>query len=318
MPRSVVVPILAATALLIAQPAAAGEVAVAEAGGNSVLTDGGITYEYSNMLDGMASTSWVEGEGNSGLGKYISFEFEGEPTLTGVEIHAGSWASPEFWQRHYRPSEIEFKFPDFSSERHTLEDVMEVQTIQFEEPHEVGSVKVYLRGVHEGSTWIATAISEIAFLDDSPDANVRTTASTASSTYPTEDDTFSYAAGSAVDGLDDTMWCEHNTGDDAAGNGVGEWLEVGFASGTNVSTVSILSGNTTSDGNFQRANRPIRLQAQYSNGTSETLTLQDTRERQQLALSPGGPIESVRFTIQDVAEGSAYNDACITELTFAP
>ena len=86
------------------------------------------------------------------------------------------------------------------------------------------------------------------------------TGATASSTYPTEEDTYSYAPSSAVDGLTDTMWCEHNTEDGDAGNGVSEWLEIDFGSATSISQVAVRTGNSTSDGNFRRANRPLRLQ----------------------------------------------------------
>ena len=311
MRRLSVLPALFAASFLLAPSLALGaRLAVKEIGSNSVLTDAdkGIVYSPENMMDEQVATMWVEGEGSAGLGKYIQVKFDGEVELSKVRIWGGCFIDQEFFERHNRVQQLEFKYPDFSSEKFEIKDSMEPQWLTLAEPKRVESVKIYLRRVYEGNTWNDTAISEIQFFDTKgPEECVEGTTATASSEYP--DENHAYGPHLAVDGWLDTHWVEGGeTGD-------GEYLDVTLGSSKRLTRFEISNGYDATESFFSGNNRAGQVELRFSDGSKQEFTLADSRGLQTFELRPV-TASSVRVTFKKVIKGSSNNDLYVGEVRF--
>jgi len=277
---------------------------------NSVLkdTEKGIIYGPENMLDEQSATMWVEGEGSAGLGKYISVKFPQEVDLSQFRIWAGCFLDADFWKRHNRVKTLEFKFPDFTSERVELEDVMEAQLVSLKEAKRVSSVKIYLRDFYKGSTWNDTAITALEFFDKrGPEGHIEGISATASSHYPDEED--SYTADKAVDGWLDTHWVN------GPGSGQDDHIDIDIGGSKTLTRWGISVGNGGTDSFFKGSNRARRVTLLFSNGSRKTFSLDDDPKLQEFELS-GVRTSTVRVTFSDIVKGASNDDFYVGEVRF--
>ena len=300
-------------ALILALPAGASakRLDVKEITSNSVLTDAekGVVYAADNMLDEQVATMWVEGEGSSGLGKYIQVKFDGEVELAKIRIWGGCFIDQEFFERHNRLAQIELKFTDFTSQKFDITDEMAPQWLELEEPKNVDSFKIYLRRVHEGNTWNDTAISQIQFFDKAgPQEWIEGTSATASSEYP--DENHAYGAAFAVDGWMDTHWVE------GGGSGDGEFLDVDLGGSKSLTKFAISTGFDATDGLFQGSNRAGKVTLTFSDGSTQKFDLADQRGLQVFDLKPV-TASKVKVTFSGVRKGKTNDDLYIGEVRFA-
>lgn len=298
------------TALLLPLSASAAELTITEVSANSTDKDAekGIVYEASNMLNDNSAEAWIEGEGSAGLGKYFELKFAEEVELAHLKIWAGVFIDKEFWERHNRIKEIELKYPDFSSERITLEDKMEPQLLTLKEPKKLSKVKIYLRGVYDGNTWNATAVTKIQAFDTGGVTGqpVAVKSVKASSTYGDDAD---YAAGMATDGWLDTWWVEGgDTGD-------GESLTIEFDGTKTLKKVQLAVGFDATESFFQGSNRAKKATLKFSDGSTKDLTLEDKMGPQTFDLG-GVSASSVTVTFGDIVKGKTANDLYVGDVRF--
>ncbi len=302
--------LLLTLSLLVPAAASAKRLPVKEITSNSVLTDAekGVVYKAENMLDEQVSTMWVEGEGSAGLGKYIEVKFDGEVELAKVRIWGGCFIDQEFFERHNRLAQVEFKFTDFTSQKFEIKDEMAAQWLELEEPKSVDKVKIYLRRVHEGNTWNDTAISQIQFFDKAgPQEWVEGTSATASSEYPDENN--AYGAHLAVDGWLDTHWVE------GGGSGDGEWIDVDLGGRKALARFGISTGFDATDGLFQGNNRAGKVTLTFSDGSTQKFDLADERGLQTFDLKPV-TASSVKVSFSGIRKGKTTDDLYIGEVRF--
>ena len=296
--------------LLSLSAAQAAQLPIAEISSNSVLKDKdkGIVYGPSNMLDQQSATMWVEGDGNAGLGKYISVKFGSEVSLSQFRIWAGCFLDADFWKRHNRVKALELKFPDFTSERVELKDVMEPQLITLKETKQVSSVKIYLRDFYKGSTWNDTAITALEFFDaKGPESYIEGTDASASSHYPDEDNL--YVASKAVDGWLDTHWVN------GPGSGADDHIEVELGSPRSLSAFGISMGNGATESFFKGSNRASGIELRFSDGSTQSFKLVDKPEMQRFELKPVRS-SSVRVSFSGIIKGASNDDLYVGELRF--
>ncbi len=299
------VPVLA---FALAGTAVAAEIPVKEVSSNSVLVDRekGITYAAENMLDSKMGSMWVEGEASSGLGKYVEFKFDGEPTIHSFKIWAGCFVDNDFWKRHNRIQHIELKYPDFTSEKIELKDVEEGQLITLAEPKTVSKIKVYLRSVYNGSTWNDTPITRVVFFDKDGPTEIQPKGATASSEYEDKDHT--YGPHKLVDGWDDSYWVN------GEGSGEGETMTVDLGGSQTISKFGIASGWGDTESFFKGSNRASEIEVDFG-GTKKTFTLEDTPDLQVFDLE-GISASTVKVTVKKVIKGDSHDDLYIGELRF--
>jgi len=302
--------LLIAASLVVPAAASAKMLPVKDISSNSVLTDAdkGIVYGPENMLDEQVTTMWGEGEGSAGLGKYIQVKFEEEVELAQVRIWAGCFLDEEFFQRHNRVAQLEFKYPDFSSEKFDIEDSMTPQILKLAEPKTLDGFKIYLRRVHEGNTWNDTAISQMQFFDGGgPEGWIEGMSATASSEY--EDEAHAYGPAKAVDGWLDTHWV------DGEGLGEGAWLDIDLGGRHTLNTFAISTGFDATDSFFEGNGRAAKVTLSFSDGSSKSFDLEDRKGLQEFSLG-GVTTSSVKVTIKKVTKGKTTEDLYIGEIRF--
>jgi hypothetical protein len=304
------IPVLLALFLLSPATALAAQLPIAKIEANSVLKDSekGIVYGPENMLDEQSATMWVEGEGSAGLGKYISVKFRQEVDLSQFRIWGGCFLDADFWKRHNRVKALEFKFPDFTSERVELQDVMKPQLIALKKAKKVSSVKIYLRDFYKGSTWNDTAITALEFFDKrGPEGHLEGLAVTASSHYQDEDGT--YTADKAVDGWLDTHWVN------GPGNGSSDYLDIDLGGSKRLERWGITMGNGGTESFFRGSNRAGRVTLRFSDGSSRSFSLEDNPKMQRFELS-GVRTSSVRVSFSNIIQGASNDDLYVGEVRF--
>lgn len=103
----------------------------------------------------------------------------------------------------------------------------------------------------------------------------------------------------------------------ANGAGVGESLNFDFGQTRNIQEIGLIPGLATSLENFQSYSRPKEIKLDFSDGTTQTLTLEDRLAMQYLTLTNPVQASSVRLTIGSVYPGSILPDETfISEVEF--
>jgi len=299
-----------ATIMLCPSLGLAAQLPISEISSNSVLKDKekGIVYEASNMLDEQSATMWVEGEGSAGLGKYINVKFPTEVDLSKFRIWAGCFLDKDFWKRHNRVKALELKFPDFTSERVELKDVMEPQLVSLKESKRVSSVKIYLRDFYKGSTWNDTAITALEFFDkNGPEGHLEGLVATASSHYPDEEGT--YTADKLVDGWFDTYWVN------GPGSGADDYIDIELGGSKSLNRFAITVGNDATESFFKGSNRARKVNLRFSDGSTQSFPLADKAGVQEFKLS-SVRASSVRITFAGIIKGASNSDFYVGEVRF--
>ena len=130
----------------------------------------------------------------------------------------------------------------------------------------------------------------------------------ASSYYPPEDG-FQYTAKQASDGKLATAWVE---GDE--GSGLGSWIKVHLDAPRMITGVKIWGGLWYSYDFWTRANRPKTLEVKFSDGSIETIELQDKMEAQTLTFQKPHQTRDVRIRIKAIYTGNPWFDTAISEI----
>lgn len=271
--------------------------------------ENGISYQPDRSIDAKASSAWVEGEQGSGLGSWIEYDLGDAKTVAKVTVWGGLWYSADYWGRANRPKELEISFSDGTKQVVTLKNEMRSQEFVLPAAVKTSTVRLKVKSIYDGNTWLDTAISEVQIFDTEPEG-VPTRAVTASSTLPPDADG-SYDPKNAADSLNDSMWCEG----DKAGDGTGTWLDVDFGARTAVSKVTVVNGIGSSLPLWMKANRAGTATLAFDDGSTETLTLKNSMMPQTLTFAPHNA-QRVRVTFGAVVKGKEYNDLCMSEFRF--
>lgn len=113
----------------------------------------------------------------------------------------------------------------------------------------------------------------------------------------------------AIDGDLTTGWAEN-----APGAGVGESITLFLDSTYTVRGFVIHAGYQKSASLYERNARPAVLKLSFSNGESQSFTLQDLNGQQRILFAQPVETDRVTFTIESVYNGTTYQDTVISEL----
>jgi hypothetical protein len=122
-----------------------------------------------------------------------------------------------------------------------------------------------------------------------------------------------YYAANAIDGKSSTAWIEG-----AVGPGIGEWIRFDFNREINLHRIVIQPGYFKGPQVWAQNNRLAKVSAQFSDGSSRVLTLDDRMESQRFDL---GSVKTrwVRIMIGSVYPGSdagPNDDTALSEIAF--
>lgn len=118
-----------------------------------------------------------------------------------------------------------------------------------------------------------------------------------------------YGSAKAIDGDFSTVWSEG-----VSGYGEGEWLRLDLDSTYTIQKIKIVNGLVNKNNGYYNNNRPKSLTLSFSDGSSQTIYLEDDNMGYQLVEI--NPVKSnfVKFTINSVYSGSKYDDTCIADI----
>jgi hypothetical protein len=134
-------------------------------------------------------------------------------------------------------------------------------------------------------------------------------AGVAASSYLVEP-SISHVAANICDYSADTAWVES-----AAGDGIGEYVQLDFNREVSFSTISIINGYAKSNSTYYNNNRVKTIQLVLSDGRSREFELQDNQlDYQNIVLDMPVTTTSVKLIILEVYKGTKYQDTCISEL----
>jgi hypothetical protein len=120
----------------------------------------------------------------------------------------------------------------------------------------------------------------------------------------------SYAPGNVMDGNDRTAWVEG-----ASGNGVGQWIKVGFDSPAKISSIYFKNGYGKSASAFKKNARVRDIEISTQSG-SYVRTVPDQRAEMKILLPrklADKKTKWVKLTIKSIYPGTKYKDTAITE-----
>jgi len=265
----------------------------------------GNSYDAKHVIDGKASTAWVEGDEGSGMGSWVQLAVPAGTEVASIKVWGGMWYSAEQWDRSNRPKQLEAEFSDGSTHMIDLPDSQSLVEVKLPSPVKTDFVKLKIKGIHSGSTWSDTAISEVQLFDTKPGGPAIRNV-TSSTTAPNDGE--SYEATRVADGLSDTMWCEGNK----EGDGTGEWIELDLGGKSSVSTLSVINGIGTSMVFWFKGNRAESATLTFDDGSTQTVAIKNTFKKQDISFSPV-TTGKVKITFDKVAKGKEFNDLCISE-----
>lgn len=148
----------------------AGAAACMERGGveycvSSVLPRGGLnTGEYGprSLLDGDATTAWVEGRSGDGIGEWIVLSWAVERQLSALRVVNGYGKSGRLFDRNGRVTRARLDFSDGRSMEVVLRDSPEAQQLTISPSVRTRWVRLQILEVARGAMYSDTAISELS------------------------------------------------------------------------------------------------------------------------------------------------------------
>lgn len=143
---------------------------------------------------------------------------------------------------------------------------------------------------------------------DSEAGRIKVKETSTSSDYVGDDGT-SYSGKFVVDSKASTSWFEGDKG-----SGLGSWIELKLPDTRTVSKLRIWGGYWFSEQEWSRANRPKEIELQFSDETTESVTLTDEKKMQEFILSSKPRTSSVRLRVKSVYSGTAWPDTAISEI----
>jgi len=325
----------AAAAAMIAGAAYAKPIPVTSVTASASAEREGFTFGPEYVADERIYSYFVAGGQGGGLGENLKFVFDGSQTITGLEIWNGCQVTDETFDANGRVTKVSLRIGFEDEIILEIADKPGRQVVKLDTPVSGSNVRVFFKGLESGKSWNAIAITEMHFLDDSPEDYLTGTSASASSEIEGGD----YAPAKAVDSFVDSCWCEGKKGADddsedrkkagqpertsmgatknfsQEGAGVGEWLKVDLGGKRSISKIGIVIGDAYDASSFRGASRPATLRVNFSDGSSQTWNLEDSPEWQFLDVG-GKSISWAKFTIEAATLGKRYNDTSIGEIRF--
>lgn len=120
-----------------------------------------------------------------------------------------------------------------------------------------------------------------------------------------------HSAERLIDGSVNNAWVEG-----APGYGINEFAVLRFTGAYRISGMRIHAGYQKSDKVYYNNARPEQIRAEFSDGTSEVITLQDVQAVQDITFEKSVVTEDITITILSVYPGSKYEDTVISEVSF--
>lgn len=122
-------------------------------------------YNHSGALtiDGDTKTCWAEGVPGLGINENITYYFNGNYKVSGLNIWIGHQKTEDLFYKNARPTVIRIIGSDGSNEVYTLQDTMGMQRVKFKHPITANNIKLVVEKVAPGTKYEDTCIAEVSF-----------------------------------------------------------------------------------------------------------------------------------------------------------
>lgn len=123
---------------------------------------------------------------------------------------------------------------------------------------------------------------------------------------------YNYETKNLYDNNNSTCWCEGIDGD-----GIGETITVSFTDNVNVDTILLMNGFTKTQDLYNKNNRLKKITLTFDDGSVEDIELKDVYGEKQSISFNKHKTKNIVIKINEIYQGTTYQDTCITELTFS-
>jgi hypothetical protein len=122
-------------------------------------------YNHSGALttDGDIKTCWAEGVPGLGINENITYYFNGNYKVSGLNIWTGHQKTEDLFYKNARPIAIRIIGSDGSNVIYPLNDAMGMQRVTFNNPITVNNIKLVVEKVAPGNKYEDTCIAEVNF-----------------------------------------------------------------------------------------------------------------------------------------------------------
>ncbi|MDP2310145.1 MAG: discoidin domain-containing protein [Pseudomonadota bacterium] len=156
---------------------------------------------------------------------------------------------------------------------------------------------------------VATLLS--AGLIASADAAVVKPTTWAASSSAPGSDGVSYDIANVADARQSSPWVE---GDE--GSGLGSWVLADFGGEKTLTGFTVWAGVWYTQEYWNRYNRPKLLVVEFSDGTSQEVTLTDEFKPQAITFASPKKTSSIKLKVKGIYAGNTFNDTGISEVVF--
>lgn len=125
--------------------------------------EGNYVHSAKLTIDGNTGSCWSEGVKGIGIGESIEIHFNGNYTVSGMNIWIGHQKSQDLFYQNARPTALRVEGSDGSKEIYNLEDKFGPQRVNFKKPITANKVKLIVERVAPGNKYEDTCISEVEF-----------------------------------------------------------------------------------------------------------------------------------------------------------
>ena len=124
----------------------------------------GVSNDPVLIFDGDTNTNWEEGVDGPGIGESITGEFEYEKEkVRCIALKLGNWKSEKYYYGNNRPSKLTITLDDLSFQM-DFPDSWEEFYVMLNHPYKASSIRLTIDGVHAGSSWDDTCITDVRVL----------------------------------------------------------------------------------------------------------------------------------------------------------
>lgn len=141
-------------------------------------------------------------------------------------------------------------------------------------------------------------------------AVVKPTTWSSSSSAPGSDGV-SYDIKNVADARQSSPWVE---GDE--GSGLGSWVQADFGGEKTITGFTVWAGVWYTQEYWARYNRPKLLVVEFSDGTSQEVTLADEFKPQTITFPAAKKTSSVKLKVKGIHSGNTFNDTGLSEIVF--
>ena len=124
----------------------------------------GVSNDPLLAFDNNTDTNWEEGVDGSGIGESITanFKYENEKVRC-IALKLGNWKSGKYYYGNNRPSKLTITLDDLSFQM-DFPDSWEEFYVMLNHPFKASSIQIRIDGVHQGTSWDDTCITDVRVL----------------------------------------------------------------------------------------------------------------------------------------------------------